>query len=459
MDESAGHVAGRAGRKALTVPFADRVEAGRLLGRAVHARVAGEDVVVVGLPRGGVPVAFEVAAALGAPLDVIVVRKLGVPFQPELAMGAVGERGVRVLNEMVVTDAAVSPQQLAAVERRERDEVERRARSFRLGRPAVPLAGRTVIVVDDGIATGATARAACQVARAQGARRIVLAVPVGPPGTVERLRPDADEVICLETPRGFFAVGQAYEDFRQTTDEQVSESLELAAQAPHTGRRPAPSDDPPPPQDLDVVSGGVRLAGWLAVPPDAQALVIFAGSSGRARHSAGQRQVAALLNAVGLGTLLLDLLSVEEELDRASVLDVAELARRLVDVTVWLRTAADVPAITGYLATGTSSAAALCAAADPAAGVTAVVSVNGRVDLAGATLALVDAPTLLIVAGLDQSLVRCNRAARNLLRGATRLEVLPGAGRPFEDPRALGAIARLAGAWFAAHLAMARSRA
>lgn len=439
--------------------FADRTEAGRLLGEAVRARLAGTDAVVVGLPRGGVPVAFEVAAALGAPLDVIIVRKLGVPFQPELAMGAVGELGVRVVNDRVVADAAVSPQQLAAVERRERDEVERRARRLRNNRPAVPLSGRTVIVVDDGIATGATARAACQVARAHGARRVVLAVPIGPTGIADRMRPDADEVICLHTPRGFFAVGQAYADFRQTTDQLVGELLQQAAQAAHARGRPTQSDDPPIVEELTVVSGGVHLAGWLSVPPRANALVIVAQSSGRARHSPGQRQIAARLNAAGLGVLLLDLLTVKEELDRARVLDIEELARRLVDVTVGLRESADVPAVTGYLATGTSAAAALCAAADPAADVAAVVSLNGRVDLAGATLALVDAPTLFVVAGLDQTLVRCNRAAGNLLRGETRLEVLPGAGLAFEEQGRLDAVAGLARAWFAEHLATARSQA
>src|ERR1019366_2009760 len=160
--------------------FADRVDAGRRLA-AKLGPLQGEDLVVVGLPRGGVPVALEVARALDAPLDVIVVRKLGGPVQPELGMGAIGEGGVRVLNAGVVRLARVSSDELATVERRERVELERRARRFRGDRPPVRLDGKTVVVVDDGIATGSTARAACQVARAQGASRIVLAVPVAPP--------------------------------------------------------------------------------------------------------------------------------------------------------------------------------------------------------------------------------------------------------------------------------------
>jgi putative phosphoribosyl transferase len=186
------------------MPFDDRADAGqRLAQRLQHLK--GEDAVVVGLPRGGVPVAFEVAHALGAPLDVIVVRKLGVPFQPELGMGAIGEDGVRVVNDEVVRLARVSDDELAAVEERERVELERRALRFRGDRPRVPLAGRTVIVVDDGIATGSTARAACLVARAQGAARIVLAVPVAPPGWTESFEGVADELISVETPEPFIA--------------------------------------------------------------------------------------------------------------------------------------------------------------------------------------------------------------------------------------------------------------
>ena len=198
------------------MPFIDRVDAGRqLAGRLQYLR--GEDVVVLGLPSGGVPVAFEVAKALGAPLDVIVVRKLGVPFQPELAMGAVGEGDVLVLNEDVVLRAHVSEAELAEIERRARAEVERRAPRFRGDRPRQALTGRTAVLVDDGIATGATARAACQVARAQGAARVVLAVPVCSPDTAARLRREVDELVCLETPRWFFGVGQFYADFRQTS--------------------------------------------------------------------------------------------------------------------------------------------------------------------------------------------------------------------------------------------------
>ncbi len=200
--------------------FADRVDAGRRLApRLQHLR--GENVVVLGLPRGGVPVAAEAALALGAPLDVIMVRKLGVPSQPELAMGAIGEGGVRVLVPETVLRAGVTEDALADVERRERIELERRAQRFRGDRTRLSLIGRTVVVIDDGIATGSTARAACQVARVQGATRVVLAVPVAPFDWSRDLHDVADELIALVTPRLLRAIGGWYTDFSQSTDEEV----------------------------------------------------------------------------------------------------------------------------------------------------------------------------------------------------------------------------------------------
>lgn len=206
------------------VPFRDRVEAGRRLAARLHG-LRGEDVVVLALPRGGVPVAAEVARDLYAPLDVIVVRKLGTPRQPELAMGAVGEGGVLVVDERLVHAARVGPAEFAAITRRAWAEVHTLAERFRAGRPRTPVAGRIALVVDDGVATGSTAHAACQVARAQGAGRVVLAVPVCSPDAAARLRDDVDEFVCLETSALFSSVGEFYRDFRPTTDTEVVELL------------------------------------------------------------------------------------------------------------------------------------------------------------------------------------------------------------------------------------------
>jgi uncharacterized protein (TIGR00369 family) len=207
--------------------FRDRSDAGHRLARRLEF-LRGADVVVLGLPRGGVPVAAEVARALGAPLDVIVVRKLGVPAQPELGLGAIGESGARVINSEVVRYAEVSEAEIAQVELKERAELQRRAQRFRGDVPHESLAGRTAVIVDDGIATGSTARAACQVARALGAAQVVLAVPVAPPSADRVMRGDADEVVCLEMPERFLAIGEWYEDFAQTSDEEVVGLLRAA---------------------------------------------------------------------------------------------------------------------------------------------------------------------------------------------------------------------------------------
>ncbi|MGA0565952.1 phosphoribosyltransferase [Rathayibacter sp. KR2-224] len=207
--------------------FQDRLDAGRRLATAcLPYREAWQGTVVLGIPRGGVPVAAPVAEALGVPLDVILVRKLGLPRNEEVAMGAIGE-GVRVLDQTLIRVMGVTDEQLARVEQRERAELERRVHRYREGRHPVELRGTTAVVVDDGLATGATARAACAVARAHGAASVVLAVPVAPPDWQPRPGVDADAVVCVARPPGFFAIGQWYRDFTQTTDAEVRKLLGL----------------------------------------------------------------------------------------------------------------------------------------------------------------------------------------------------------------------------------------
>jgi putative phosphoribosyl transferase len=206
------------------VSFRDRADAGQQLAARL-GYLQGRDAVVLGLPRGGVPVAAEVSRALDAPLDGVVVRKLGVPYRPELAMGAVGEGGVVVRLEEVVRLAGVPETAFAEVERRETAELDRRLRHLRSVRPRVSLEGRTVVVVDDGIATGSTARAACAVVRAQGAGQVVLASPVCAPDAAAALAAEVDEVVCVATPDRFGSVGRHYADFRPTTDDEVTDLL------------------------------------------------------------------------------------------------------------------------------------------------------------------------------------------------------------------------------------------
>lgn len=207
------------------LPFRDRVAAGQALATALDAYRAREDVIVLALPRGGVPVAAEVAAKLGADLDLMIVRKLGVPGHSELAMGAIASGGIRVLNPHVISSFRIKDVAIEEVASREQRELERREHAYRGARPRPVIEGRCVILVDDGIATGATMRAAIEALRRQSPAKIVVAVPVAPPDTVIRLRAEADEVICLETPELFMAIGQFYTEFPQLSDEAVREQL------------------------------------------------------------------------------------------------------------------------------------------------------------------------------------------------------------------------------------------
>jgi putative phosphoribosyl transferase len=209
------------------VLFTDRIDAGRRLA-AQLLDLRGEDLVVLGIPRGGVPVAFEVATVLHAPLDVILVRKLGVPFQPEFAMGAIGEGGEEILAESTVALTGVTDAEVRAVEARERSELDARVARLRRGRERLPLTGRVAVVVDDGVATGATAQVACDIARRFGAARVVLAVPVIAAGTLPKLT-GADDIVYVEAPAEFWAVGQFYTDFSPTSDDEVVVLLDKAA--------------------------------------------------------------------------------------------------------------------------------------------------------------------------------------------------------------------------------------
>ena len=431
------------------VAFHDRSDAGRRLGKRL-AGLRGRDVVVLGLPRGGVPVAFEVAKALEAPLDVVVVRKLGVPFQPEVAMGAIGEGNVRVLDPRTISMARVSQEDLQRVERQERALLESRVARFRQGRRRVDLTGRTVVIVDDGIATGSTARVACQVARQLGAAKVILAVPVAPSRAIVELK-EPDDVVCLLSPQDFQAVGYYYRDFSPTEDGEVVQLLDAAAALPHQGD--GYGGDGSLEDDVEIPDGKVVLRGSLYLPGRCDGTVLFAHGSGSSRHSPRNRFVASVLHGAGLGTLLLDLLTPEEEVNRANVFDIRLLGRRLSSATHWLEARHDGSAgRIGYFGASTGAGAALWAAAEPGAQVAAVVSRGGRPDLAGSRLAAVKAPTLLIVGDADTTVLALNRQAMARMQAPTRLEVVPGATHLFEEPGTLAMAATLAADWFRHYL-------
>ncbi|MDC5696282.1 phosphoribosyltransferase family protein [Intrasporangium calvum] len=439
--------------------FRDRADAGAQLAERLE-QLRGTDAVVLGLPRGGVPVAAVVAEALDLPLDVIVVRKLGVPSQPELAMGAIGEDGVRFLNSALVERVGVSPSDVEAVEHRERAVLEARVARFRQGRPRLALTGKIAVIVDDGIATGATARVACRFARHLGAVRVVLAVPVAAAESVRQLMAgsEADEVVHVAAPESFYAVGAHYRDFRPTTDDEVADHLERARRRAATKtagpERPlgsvADTDE-----DVVIQTGAVSVGGHLTMPAGAAAVVVFAHGSGSSRHSPRNRYVARVLQEAGLGTLLMDLLTSEEEADRANVFDIELLAGRLEAATHWLTQRPDTAAARiGYFGASTGAGAALWAAGGPDSPVAAVVSRGGRPDLAAAHLQQVRAPTLLIVGGRDDVVIDLNRQAQARLTGCeSRLVLIEGATHLFEEPGTLAEAAGHARDWFVRHLA------
>jgi putative phosphoribosyl transferase len=440
--------------------FRDRLDAGRHLAD-VLARADLPDcaVVVDALPRGGVPVGFEVAERLGAPLDVLVVRKLGVPFQPELAMGAIGEGEVRVENADVIRSAGLGSKDLEDAERRERPELERQAALYREGRSRVDVRGRCAIVVDDGIATGSSVRAACQVVRTLGAARIIVAVPVASRMAVTDLRGECDELVCIEVPEPFFAVGQWYRDFSQTHDDEVVDLLRRVAvdqqRAGDQGDEPNVTDFD---DEVEVPIGGITLMGRLTIPPGPKGTVLFAHGSGSSRQSPRNRRVASVLQQAGLATLLLDLLTPAEELDHSSVFDVRLLAGRLGDATKWVAARPELDAVPiGYFGASTGAGAALWAAAQPDVCVAAVVSRGGRPDLAGPLLPVVTAPTLLIVGGRDGPVLEVNREAQAALRCPNELVVVPGATHLFEEAGALERVADLARDWFLSRLVAERT--
>lgn len=425
----------------VSLPFLDRDDAGRQLADAL-AHYRGTRPVVLAIPRGAVPIGRVIADALDGELDVVLVRKLGAPGNPEFAIGAVDERGEVLLNEYAA-EAGADATYTRRIAQRELALIRERRARYRPGRPATALAGRTVIVVDDGLATGATMVAALKAVRAQGPARLVCAVPVAAPDSLARVSALADEVICLATPRPFHAVGSHYLDFGSVTDEEV-----VALLAAPVGEGAAvPLTERP----VRIPAGQVVLEGDLVSPSSPRGLVLFVHGSGSSRHSTRNRYVASVLNRRGFSTLLFDLLTPQEDRDTAARFDVPRLARRLDAAVQWARqqpALRDLPR--GLFGASTGAAAALMVAAARPDEVDAVVSRGGRPDLADASsLSRVQAPTLLIVGGADVQVLELNRVAQAAMPQGASLTVVPGATHLFEEPGALEQVAAIAADWFA----------
>lgn len=421
--------------------FYDRTDSGRKLAPRLE-HLSGKDTIVLGLPRGGVPVAYEVAKRLHVPLDVLVVRKLGVPWHPELAFGAVGEGGVRVLNDDVIRSLGLRSEDVERVAARERDEVAERVKRFRPDGQRIPLRGKTAVIIDDGIATGATAKAACSVARLQGARHVVLAVPSAPTKWVDDNHDVADEFVIYDTSLDLGSVGAYYQHFGQVDDATVARLLTEARDATFSG-------------DVRIPASETEwMEGHLDVPFGARGMVVFSHGSGSSRLSPRNQQVAARLNSAGFATLLFDLLLPAESDDRARRFDIELLARRLGSTIPWIRAQPRVGELPiGLFGASTGAAAAIVTAVREHGAIRAVVSRGGRPDLAASYLDQLRTPTLFIVGGNDSDVLELNREAIARIGGPYSLSVVHGATHLFEEAGAMDHVVDEAVAYFAEHLA------
>ena len=429
--------------------FADRCDAGRRLAESLD-RFRSEDPVVVALPRGGVPVGYEVAAALEAPLDILLVRKIGAPYQPEYAIGAIAEGGVRFIRAEDLELVGVAEEEIEAIIAQETEELERRGRAYRGDREPLSIDGRTVLLIDDGIATGSSAVAAGQALKARGASRVVLAVPVGPPGSEIRLRDQFDEVVCL-AQSSFVRIGIYGSDFEHS-DRDV---IELLAEAHAPTAEVAGAPDPPHGASRRARARAGRDRGGRSSPPRSarrsghlrprQRIQPFEspqprGGGGSQRTRRGHPALRPAHRGGG-----------DEPHEGVRHRPTTE---RLVAAT---RSAQKEPATSelplAYFGASTGAAAALCAAADVGGGISAVVSRGGRPDLAAHRLGDVEAPTLLIVGGADWQVLELNEQAAELLRCEHEVAIVPGATHLFEEPGALERVCGLAGSWLLRHLA------
>jgi predicted phosphoribosyltransferase/pimeloyl-ACP methyl ester carboxylesterase len=457
--------------------YRDRADGGRRLAEEL-APLAAQGPVVVALPRGGVPVGVEVARALAAPLEILAVRKIGAPGNPELAVGAVAEDGSGVLDQRSADMLGMTQAMLDATLERESLELRRRVARYRQGRAPMDLGGRAVIVVDDGMATGMTDLAAVRALRKRGATPIVVAVPVASVEAVATLEEEADRVVCPSVPRRLYGVGMWYRDFAPVSDEEV---LQLLAQAQGQATAPEqvpaagaaagaagdeaqgaaggepPGSEPTPAsggEELELTLAGTGLPATLILPGSPRGLVLFAHGSGSSRLSPRNRAVAQALRGAGLAALLFDLLDEREARQRELAFDIALLGARLETATSEIRSDERVHSLPlGYFGASTGAAAALVAAAALPDSVAAVVSRGGRPDLAGDRLTQVQAPTLLIVGGEDVQVLELNRRAATALRCRHELVVVEGATHLFEEPGALERVSELAIGWFQQHLA------
>lgn len=415
-------------------PIKNRETAGRLLAQELK-RMEWQDTLILALPRGGVPVAAEIAKELNLPWDLLLVKKIGAPGQPEFAIGAISENENPVWDYASISLLSIQKSNLDKLVEKTRDKILEQAKKWRKGRIPLSVKNQTVIVVDDGLATGMTMHAAVKFLRHQGVEKIVIAVPVASRSAEDSFRTEVDQVIALQTPEPFFSVGQWYEDFEQVTDETVASFL--------TGGVQLETDI----ETIEIPVQDFSLHGELSIPQNPKAIVIFAHGSGSSYRSPRNKYVAKALNRLGFVTLLFDLLTFEEGENRSNVFNIPLLSERLQIATRWIRNYDTLKSLSiGYFGASTGAAAALVAASKQK-DISSVVSRGGRPDLAEEALDQVQCPTLLIVGGNDYGVIELNQKAREQLKHG-ELVIVPGATHLFEEEGTLDEVVEYAGDWF-----------
>lgn len=425
--------------------FRDRIDAGQRLADALRP-YHGSDAVVLGIPRGGVPVAAEVARLLGLPLDIVVARKLGAPGQPELAIGAVTANGGLYLNHDLIRDLGVDQAYLDSAVERKRAEARDRESRFRGGRPGPALAGRIAIVVDDGLATGATIRAAVQSVRHAGPAKLVVAVPVGAIESCASLRSEVDELVCLWTPDDFMAVGQFYDDFSPTEDDEVERILRAAST--HT-----PDTDTA--REITFQNRrGRRLAGTLLLPRAVERppVVVFAHGFNSSRRSSRNLMIAERLVASGLAAFLIDFTGhgdSEGEIREATVKQMADDLRSAID-----HISAEAAVDAGRIGLSGSSSGGIVSVIEAARDERVRVLVLRSVPAGDLfePAAHIRATTLVIAGEADIPIVEEDRALAEVISGPHRFEVVAHAGHLFEGPGEMERVSDLSVGWFVSHL-------
>ncbi len=432
----------------VSLPFADRSEAGRRLAERVRPH-AVNDPLVLALPRGGVPVGAELAERLAADFDVLVVRKIGLPGQPETGVGAIAEDGRVLYDDLALARMRVPRQALSETVAFERDELDRRRRVYRGERPAPRIAGRDCVVVDDGVATGGTARAALRMVRQAGPSRLVLAVPVAAPEALEMLRPEADALVVLTAPDNFRAVGEWYRDFDQLSDGSV---VSILSERERHHRGPGSA------RAVRIRAGQVYLDGDLTIPTAVRGVVVMAFGQGQSDRR--WRATASALQRAGYATLLLDLLTGEEQgsdhpenVRDGEVVDTRVLGERLSAAVTWLRQATDAASEPlGVLGSGAAAPAALVTAAERPRDVASVVVHGGRVDQAEPSLSAVRAPTLMLLESHDSFVRELGEWTRGRLGGPSELRVVSDAEQMLRGDFGWRQVAVESLGWFDRHL-------